>query len=73
MTEPDRVEFHRVGETRWKQPIKLVRERHEGVLSWTIVQEAESQRDESAAIRGLSLTTLEQIAAIARSEESRRR
>lgn len=58
MITPIKVEFD-VGQTRHKQPVKLIREyKAGGRPTWTIVRQAFDQRDNQATIRDLEPETI---------------
>jgi len=60
--KPDRIEFV-IGQTRFGQTIRLVWERgSDNVFSWTIHQDAASQRDDSAVIRNIPTEVMTKMA-----------
>lgn len=60
--KPTRIEFD-VGRTRFNQTLRLIYERENGgVGSWTLIQDAASQRDETTTIRNLPAEAIERMA-----------
>jgi hypothetical protein len=66
LMEPTKVEYN-IGENLWRQPLKLIRHRTSGGNSyscWCLQLEQANQRDDSAAIDGLTDENLRAIASI---------
>lgn len=66
MIEPDQAEYH-IGETIYKQPLRLVRNKGTaGQKQWVLCRDEADQRDDRVFIAGLTRETILRMAEIVR-------
>ncbi len=68
---PAKIEYA-VGQTRHKQPLRLVKSRsYDGATEWTLYRDEASQRDDRAFIAGLSDDVILAMAEAVKAEQRR--